>query len=305
MKNSEVQVLGTLATESIDPRYDTIDSKSVEELAHLMNEADAQVPTAVRNSIDQIVPAITTVVEHLRGGGRLFYVGAGTSGRIGILDASECPPTFSTPPELVQGIIAGGDAAITTAIEGAEDDPDAGAREMQERGVTPKDVVVGIASSGRTPYVLGAISYARKVGAGTIGLSCNSDSALSRAAEHAIEVEVGPEFISGSTRLKAGTAQKLVLNMISTISMIRLGKTYGNLMIDVKATNDKLYERAIRIVSSVAGASREDALLALDSVDFNVKLAIIRIRRGVDVNEATALLEAADGNLRRVIGELT
>jgi N-acetylmuramic acid 6-phosphate etherase len=285
-----------LDTEGVDARYAHIDVASVSELAALMNEADATVPEAVRRALPRIVPAIDAVAERMRSGGRLFYVGAGTPGRIGILDASECPPTFGTPPELVQAVIAGGPEAFVSAQEGVEDDEDAGRAAMAE--VTEQDSVVGIASSGRTPFVVAAVTEARARGALTVGLSCNRGATLSTAAEYPIEVLVGPEVLAGSTRLKAGSAQKLVLNMFSTIVMVQLGKTYGNLMVDLNASNEKLRERAIRIVRSVTGVSREDALQALQESGMDIKLAILRLERGLPPEEAAASLAAAGGRLR-------
>jgi N-acetylmuramic acid 6-phosphate etherase len=293
--------LDGLETERVDPRYASIDRASVAELASLMNEADATVPAAVRAALPQIVPAIEAVAHRMRDGGRLLYVGAGTPGRLGVLDASECPPTFSTPPELVRGLIAGGEAAMFTALEGVEDDADAGRAAVIAEGVGPADSVVGITASGRTPFVLAAIAEARGRGALTVGVSCNAGTPLSAAAEHAVEVVVGPEVVAGSTRLKAGTAQKLVLNMFSTIAMVRLGKTYGNLMVDLGATNAKLRERAIRMVRTVTGASRDDAEQALEAAGMRVKLAILRLERGLDAAEASARLAASGGRLRDVL----
>jgi N-acetylmuramic acid 6-phosphate etherase len=292
-----------LETERVDARYASIDRASVAELASLMNEADATVPTAVRAALPQIVPAIEAVAQRMRDGGRLLYVGAGTPGRLGVLDASECPPTFSTPPELVRGLIAGGEPAMFAAQEGVEDDADAGRDAITTERVGPADSVVGITASGRTPYVLAAIEEARRRGALTVGLSCNAGTALSAAAKHGIEVVVGPEVIAGSTRLKAGTAQKLVLNMFSTIAMVQLGKTYGNLMVDLGATNAKLRERAIRMVRTVTGASHTQAEEALEASGMRVKLAILRLERGLDAAEASARLAAAGGRLRDVLEE--
>jgi N-acetylmuramic acid 6-phosphate etherase len=290
--------LAGLETERVDPRYAGIDGASVGELAALMNEADAQVPVAVRAALPRIVPAIEAVTQRMREGGRLLYVGAGTPGRLGVLDASECPPTFGTPQELVRGVIAGGASAMFAAQEGVEDDEDAGRAAIVAEEVGPGDSVVGITASGRTPFVVAAIAEARGRGALTVGLSCNAGTALSAAAEHAVEVVVGPEVVAGSTRLKAGTAQKLVLNMFSTIAMVQLGKTYGNLMVDLTATNAKLRERAIRMVRTVTGASREQAEQSLDASDMRVKLAILRLQRGLGTAEAAARLDAADGRLR-------
>ena len=295
--------LGGLATEASDPRYAELDLMSVAELAQTMNDADATVPTAVQRALGQIVPAIEATAARMSQGGRLVYVGAGTPGRIGVLDASECPPTFSTPPELVFAIMAGGPGAIVNPVEGAEDDADAGAAAIDSAAIGPLDTVIGIASSGRTPYVVAAVRRARELGALTVGLSCNTGTVLSATAQHGIEVEVGPEVLSGSTRLKSGTAQKLVLNMFSTISMVRNGKAYGNLMVDVKATNHKLRERAIRMVQTIADTDRDTAVAALETAAYDVKLASIMIRRGEDLAASTARLDAADGRLRTALEE--
>jgi N-acetylmuramic acid 6-phosphate etherase len=252
--------------------------------------------------MDAIVPAIEAITDRLARRGRLRYVGAGTPGRMGVLDASECPPTFGTPPELVQGIIAGGPDAMFAAQEGAEDDLEAGTRAMADAGIGALDAVVGVAASGRTPFVIGALREARRRGALTVALACNVEAPISREAELAIEIPVGPEVLAGSTRLKAGTAQKLVLNMISTIAMVRLGKTWGNLMVDLRATNEKLRERAIRIVQQVTGASREDAIDALRKAEWEVKPAVLVVGRGLDVSEARRRL-AADGRLRVALEE--
>lgn len=288
---------GRLSTEGLDPRYNDIDSMSVAELASLMNEADTSVPQRVAEAMEQIVPAIESTSERMCAGGRLFYVGAGTPGRIAILDASEIPPTFSTSDRVV-GIIAGGSNAIVDAVEGAEDDAQAGALAIDEAGVGPKDTVIGIAASGRTPFVIGAVRRARELGALGIGLSCNENTALSAVAEHAIEIVVGPEIISGSTRLKAGTAQKLVLNMFSTIAMIRLGKTYGNLMVDVRPTNAKLRRRAARITAQISGAGQQEVERALEQAEYSVPVAVIMLQQQLPVDRARAVLEAAGGRLR-------
>lgn len=301
-ESAGLEGLDELQTERVDPRYSHIDQASVAQLATLMNDADATVPLAVRDALPAIVPAIEAVAERLERGGRLIYVGAGTAGRMGVLDASECPPTFGTPPGLVLGVIAGGPAAIHTAQEGAEDDAVAGARMVAEIGVTAADALVGIAASGRTPYVIGALRAARARGAATISLACNAGAAISREAELPIEVLVGPEVLAGSTRLKAGTAQKLVLNMISTIAMVRIGKTWGNLMVDLRATNAKLRERAIRIVQAVTDADRPTAETALQRVDWEVKPAVLLIGLGLEPAEARARL-ARNGRLRVAMEE--
>jgi N-acetylmuramic acid 6-phosphate etherase len=289
--------LAQLRTEQTDPRYAEIDRLPTAQLAALMNEADASVPAAVAAAIPALVPAIDAIVERLAAGGRLLYVGAGTPGRIGLLDAAECPPTFGTDPETVQGIIAGGNTAITRAVEGVEDDTDAGVADLAERNVGAGDAVLGLTASGRTPYVLAALAEARRRGAVTVGLSCNADAELSDVVEFPVEVAVGPEFIAGSTRLKAGTAQKLVLNMISTICMVRLGKTHGNLMVDLVATNEKLQARAIRMVQEITGSTAEAAETALNAAGRHVKTAVVMIERGTDAVTARALIEAGQGRL--------
>lgn len=295
--------LGVLATEATDPRFADIDRMSVARLAETMNDADATVPAAVRRALPQIVPAIEAASERMASGGRLIYIGAGTPGRIGIVDASECPPTFSTPPELVFAIMAGGPGAIVTPVEGAEDDADAGVAAVDDAEIGPRDTLIGIASSGRTPYVVAAVRRARERGALTVGLSCNTDTVLSETAEHGIEVEVGPEVLAGSTRLKSGTAQKLVLNMFSTIVMVQQGKVYGNLMVDLKATNHKLRERAVRMVQTIAEVDRDTAATALEASGFSVKVAVVMIRRGEDADTAAIRLSDADGRLRNALEE--
>ena len=293
--------LARLRTEEADPRYGKIDELPTAELAALMNEADADVPRAVSAAMAQIVPAIDGITARLRAGGRLLYVGAGTPGRLGILDAAECPPTFGTAPEQVQGVIAGGPRAITTAVEGVEDDDTAGTTDIAVRQVGPDDAVVGLTASGRTPYVLGAARAARQRGALTVGISCNTEADLSAVVEFPIEIAVGPEVVAGSTRLKAGTAQKLVLNMISTIAMVRLGKTHGNLMVDLVATNEKLLARAIRMVQDITGADPEIAETALNEAGRHVKTAVVMIERATDLTGARSLLDAAGGQLSRAL----
>jgi len=293
--------LADLVTESVNPAYALLDTMSVAELAEVMNQADASVAPAVRAALPSISAAIEAAAQRMQAGGRLVYVGAGTAGRIGVVDASECPPTFSTPPELVFAIMAGGANAIVRPTEGAEDDAEAGAQAVSDAAIGPLDTVVGIASSGRTPYVIGAIERARQAGALTVGLSCNTGTRLSASAELAIEIELGPEVISGSTRLKAGTAQKMVLNMFSTIVMVRLGKTYGNLMVDLKATNHKLRERAIRMVELIAQVPRGVATTALEDVDFDVKLASLMLIAAIDRSAAADRLQAAGGRLRTAL----
>lgn len=293
--------LGHLSTEGARPERAEIDRLPTAELVRLMNEDDRVVPEAVGAASAAIAEAVDAIAGRLGAGGRLIYAGAGTAGRIGVLDASECGPTFNT--DRVLGVIAGGQAAVSEATESAEDDADGGARALEALHLSAADAVVGVSASGRTPYVLGAIAHARSVGALTVGLACNAGSALSAAAELAIEVLVGPEFIAGSTRLKAGTAQKLVLNMLSTLTMVRLGKTYGNLMVDVRVTNEKLRDRATRIVEQAAGVDTAAAAAALDSAGEDAKVAVTMLRAGVGAEEARARLAAADGHLRRALGE--
>ncbi|WP_353987357.1 N-acetylmuramic acid 6-phosphate etherase [Ruicaihuangia caeni] len=296
-----VSGLDTLVTELADPRFARIDELTVLELTALMNELDAEVATAVKRAVPDIAAAIEEVVARMRQGGRLIYVGAGTPGRIGVLDASECPPTFGTDPDQVITLIAGGATAIVSAVEGAEDDADEGAAAVDAAGVGPLDSVIGIASSGRTPYVIAAVRRARELGAFTAGLSCNTDTELGAVAERSIEVIVGPELVAGSTRLKAGTAQKMVLNMFSTISMVGLGKTYGNLMVDLVATNSKLRERSVRIITSITGSTRDRALNALAECGGSVKLAVLMLELRVDAKQAAQLLDAAGGRLKAAI----
>ncbi|MEU6408976.1 N-acetylmuramic acid 6-phosphate etherase [Microbispora sp. NPDC046933] len=289
------QSLAALATEQSDPRYSGIDTLPTDEIARLMNAGDAAVPAAVGRAVPAISTAIDAIAARMADGGRLLYVGAGTSGRLAVLDASECPPTFGTHPDLVQGIIAGGEAALVRSVEGAEDDVEAGAAVIRDKHTGPLDSVVGISASGRAPYVVAAVEQARRLGALTVGLACNTGTPLARAADHAIEVIVGPEVVTGSTRLKAGTAQKLVLNMISTITMIRSGRTYGNFMVDVVASNSKLVDRAARIVSDITGTQVPRAREVLESAGRDVKTAVVMIERGVGADDARALL-AAHGN---------
>jgi len=295
--------LGTLTTEDFDPERRDLDLMSTGELVVAMNAEDARVAAAVAERTPEITAAVDAIVERMRRGGRLVYLGAGTAGRMGVLDASECPPTFGTDPSLILGLIAGGPAAIHTAVEGAEDDLDAAGDELRELGLTPADTVVGISASGRTPYVVGGLTAARSVGALTIALACNAPSAIGAVADIAIEVVVGAEFVAGSTRLKAGTAQKLVLNMLTTLSMIRLGKTYRGVMVDLQATNEKLRARSIRTVAAMTGASIEDSAEALDRTGGVVKRAILVLSTGIAADAAPAALDAADGMLGRAIAQ--
>ena len=295
------EALELLLTEQVDERYSALDSASVVEIATLMNDADAEVPAAVRRALPQIVPAIEAVTGRLATGGRLVYIGAGSAGRMGVLDAAECPPTFNTPTDQVLAVLAGGDEAMLSAVEGAEDDLDAGRAAVSGHGITAADAVVGIAASGRTPFVLGAMRAARERGALTVGISCNQDTPLSAEVQWPIEVSVGPEVLAGSTRLKAGTAQKLVLNMISTIAMVRLGKTYGNLMVDLRVTNAKLRDRALRIIERISGADRPAADAALRAAEMDVKVAILLLSDASTVDEARRRLAAHAGRLREAL----
>ncbi|CAM3779848.1 N-acetylmuramic acid 6-phosphate etherase [Alicyclobacillus pomorum] len=299
---SDLDVIWTeLLTEQPNPDTPDLDSFSALDIVTKMNEFDRSVPDAVGKVLPTVAQAINCIVDKLKEGGRLFYVGAGTSGRLGILDAAECPPTFNTPPDLVQAVIAGGTGAIFQALEHAEDHPEFGAADLRDGGVCGADVVVGIAASGRTPYVIGALQYARSVGAATISLACNVNARVSQYADIAIEVNTGPEILMGSTRLKAGTAQKLVLNMLSTGTMIRLGKVYRNLMVDVKATNEKLVERSKRIIMLATGVPYDVAARALSDAEGHVKLAIIMLQKQVDKPTARSLLDRADGFLRKAL----
>ena len=287
-----------LTTEAPNPASQRIDTLSALEIVRLMNAEDARVPEAVGREAEAIARAVEVIADRLRNEGRLIYIGAGTSGRLGVLDASECPPTFSTPPEMVVGVIAGGYGALTRAVEGAEDHPESAVKDLQGVGLTKADVLVGIATSGRTPYVIGGLRYAREIGAYAIGLACNDGSAIAGVADLMITPVVGPEVISGSTRLKAGTATKLVLNTLTTGAMVLLGKTYGNLMVDLKATNTKLIERTRRIVAALTGLSIDDAERKLAECDGELKTAVVAHQRGVKAEEARELLRQAGGQLR-------
>jgi N-acetylmuramic acid 6-phosphate etherase len=292
-------VLG--ATEQRNPATLDVDTRSTAEILAIMNEEDRRVPLAVGEALPQIARAVDEIVNRWRRGGRLFYFGAGTSGRLGVLDASECLPTFSSPPEQVQGFIAGGDTALRRSVEGAEDHPERGAADVARAEVGPHDVVVGIAASGATPYVIGALREAQTRGAFTVGVACNRGAPLSAYADVPIEVEVGPEVITGSTRLKAGTAQKLILNMLTTASMICSGKVYGNLMVDLTASNAKLRRRAQRIVREVTGVAEKEAVRLLEATEYRTKPAILMAVAGCSAAEADRRLEAAGGFLRRAL----
>ncbi len=293
--------LANLLTEQRNPHSMHIDTAPVEEILHIINTEDHLVPIAVRREIPYIAQAVRIVVDAFRKGGRLFYVGAGTSGRLGIVDAAECPPTFGTPPEMVQGIIAGGREAVFQAQEGAEDFEENGVRALQEAGVHPPDVVCGIAASRRTPFVVGAVRYAREIGCKTLFITTNPRSQFDLPVDVAICPEVGPEVIMGSTRMKSGTAQKLVLNMISTAAMIRLGKVYENMMVDLQLTNQKLVERSRRIVMIATGVDYETAARTLEEAGGHVKTALVMLLAGVDAEEARRRLERASGFVRPAI----
>lgn len=294
--------LSKLITEQRNPNSTDIDLKSIEDILQIFHEEDRKALTAVEAESASIAQGIRLITEAFGQGGRLFYIGAGTSGRLGVLDASECPPTFSTSPGLVQGIIAGGDQALRRSVEAAEDKPDAGAQAIRDHGITDLDVVVGIASSGRTPYVHGALEEAHRIGAKTIFLCCTPPVDKLRAfVDVFIAPVVGPEIITGSTRLKAGTATKLVLNMLTTVSMIQIGKVHNNLMVDIQASNAKLVDRGARIIMEVAGTDYATAQTALERADGSAKTAIIMLVKGVNRREAVALLERNDGFLRRVL----
>lgn len=294
--------LEKLETERSNAKTNNLDIMTVKEIISAMNEEDQTVALAVQKVLPQIEEAIHIVHKGLSNNGRLLYIGAGTSGRIGLLDAVECPPTFSTSPKMVQAVLAGGFGAVMVAVEGAEDDQELGKNDLKQQHLTTNDVVVGIAASGRTPYVIGALAYAQSVGAKTISLSSNLQSAISLYADVAIEVETGPEVLTGSTRLKAATAHKMVVNMISTASMIQIGKVYKNLMVDVHASNFKLKERAKMIVCEATNSTYEAAEQVLVETGFNVKQAIVMILTGLTAEEGKGLLEKANGKVRVAIG---
>ncbi|MFD7910627.1 N-acetylmuramic acid 6-phosphate etherase [Streptomyces sp. NPDC059752] len=293
--------LDTLTTEAFRQDLAEIDRLSTLDIARTMNAEDATVPAAVAGQLPQIAAAVDAIAERMARGGRLVYAGAGTAGRMGVLDASECPPTFNTDPADVVGLIAGGPSAMVKAVEGAEDSKELAAEDLAALEIGPHDSVVGISASGRTPYAIGAVEFARTRGALTVGLSCNAGSALAAAADHGIEVVVGPELLTGSTRLKAGTAQKLVLNLISTITMIRLGKTYGNLMVDMRSSNEKLRARARRIVALATGAPDAEIEAALTATGGEVKNAVLVVLGGVDGPTAAELLASSRGHLRAAL----
>ncbi|CAA7602258.1 N-acetylmuramic acid 6-phosphate etherase/phosphogluconate dehydratase [Acididesulfobacillus acetoxydans] len=292
-----------LQTEQSDPRYADLDISTTRDLLHIMNEADLTVPLAVSQALPAVECAVDLIVTHLKCGGRLIYIGAGTSGRIGVLDAAECPPTFRTSPDQVIGLIAGGRRAMFDAVEQAEDEAITARADLEQVHLCADDVVVGLTASGRTPYVVGGLKYAKMVGSGTVAVSCNPHAAASQYADVPIEVSTGPEVLSGSTRLKAGTAEKLIVNMLSTASMFRLGKVYHNLMVDLKVTNRKLLKRARHMVMTTADVDLPTAERVLKQANDHVKTAILMAKTGVDKSTAEAKLADADGILRIALGE--
>ena len=298
MAENLLQTLSTLITEQRNPNSMHVDSLSALEIVQLMNEEDKQVPLAIEKCLPQIAQAVERIVAVFQQGGRLVYIGAGTSGRLGVLDASECPPTFGVSPEMVKGIIAGGERALRHPIEGADDSKAQAVVDLQTIQFSSKDVLVGIAASGRTPYVIGALEYAKSLGSVTVSISSNPNSAMANIVDIAIDTVVGPEVLTGSSRLKSGTAQKLVLNMLTTASMILMGKCYQNLMVDVQASNEKLKTRAIRIVMQATDCDKALAEETLKQADQNAKLAIMMILSGLDRAQAEALLEKHQGKLQ-------
>ena len=298
MAENLLQTLSTLITEQRNPNSMHVDSLSALEIVQLMNKEDKQVPLAIEKCLPQIAQAVECIVAAFQQGGRLVYIGAGTSGRLGVLDASECPPTFGVSPEMVKGIIAGGERALRYPIEGAEDSKAQALVDLQTIQFSSKDVLVGIAASGRTPYVIGALEYAKRLGSVTVSIASNPNSAMANIVDIAIDTVVGPEVLTGSSRLKSGTAQKLVLNMLTTTSMILMGKCYQNLMVDVQASNEKLKARAIRIVMQATDCDKALAEETLKQADQNAKLAIMMILSGLDRAQAEALLEKHHGKLQ-------
>jgi N-acetylmuramic acid 6-phosphate etherase len=295
--------LSILATESINLLTRDLDKLPTSELVRVINDEDARVPGAVQQALPEIASAIDAVAARMCRGGRLIYIGAGTSGRLGVLDASECPPTFGVSPILVIGLIAGGDLALRQSVEAAEDRAEQGQADLQKLNLGPEDSVVGLTASGRTPYVLGGLDYARSIGALAVGVACNRPAAISNHSDIAILAEVGPEILSGSTRLKSGTAQKMILNMLSTAVMVRLGKTYGNLMVDLRPTNIKLRERALRLFCQITGCGEEDAKVVLENCNWEVKTAIVVYRLNCLPDEGRLKLESAGGFVRKVLEE--
>lgn len=300
-KNALLQQLNQLITEQRNPNSMQLDSLSAQELVALINREDQQVALEVEKCLPQIASAVEKIVAAFERGGRLVYVGAGTSGRLGVLDASECPPTYGVKPEMVVGLIAGGDHALRHPIEGAEDNVQQGQADLEEIDFSARDVLVGIAASGRTPYVLGALNYAKQLGATTVSIASNPKSKMAEVADIAIETVVGPEVLTGSSRMKSGTAQKLVLNMLTTASMVLIGKCYQNLMVDVQASNEKLKARALKIVMEATECGNEAAANVLAKANGQVKLAILMQLSGLDALEAQSLLDKSNGKLRQAL----
>ncbi len=296
--------LNAMVTEGRNKNSMNIDTLSTLELVKVINEEDKKVAEAVEVELYNIAKSIDKIVESFKNGGRLVYIGAGTSGRLGILDASECPPTYGTSPEMVIGIIAGGEKAILKAVENAEDNEELCVEDLKKINFNKKDILVGIAASGRTPYVMGGLKYANNIGATTVGISCNPDSIIAKTALIAISPIVGPEVVTGSSRMKAGTAQKFILNMLTTGSMIKMGKVYSNLMVDVEATNLKLVERQGKIVVDATGCSKEEAEVALSKCDRHCKTAIFMILSGKNVEEAKEILKRNEGYIRKALEEI-
>ncbi|MGH2109600.1 N-acetylmuramic acid 6-phosphate etherase [Aerococcus urinaeequi] len=293
--------INQLTTEKRNPNTMHLDQMSVGQVLELMNKEDQQVPEAIAEALGQIEAAVETIIQSLKAGGRLIYFGAGTSGRLGVLDAAECVPTFGVSPDLVVGLIAGGDKAMVEAVEGAEDSLTLAEEDFKKLNLNANDTVVGIAASGRTPYVIGGLQYAQSIGAKTVSIACNQQAKISRFAQIPIEVDCGPEVLTGSTRLKAGTAQKLILNMLSTVSMIGIGKVYQNLMVDVQATNEKLEERSKRIIMAATECSYEEAASYFEAANHKVKVAIVMILTNLDATEASRKISVANGFVNQVL----
>ena len=293
--------INQLTTEKRNPNTMHLDQMSVGQVLELMNKEDQQVPEVIAEALGQIEAAVETIIQSLKAGGRLIYFGAGTSGRLGVLDAAECVPTFGVSPDLVVGLIAGGDKAMVEAVEGAEDSLTLAEEDFKKLNLNANDTVVGIAASGRTPYVIGGLQYAQSIGAKTVSIACNKEAKISGYAQIPIEVDCGPEILTGSTRLKAGTAQKLILNMLSTVSMIGIGKVYQNLMVDVQATNEKLEERSKRIIMAATECSYEEAASYFEAANHKVKVAIVMILTNLNATEASRKINAANGFVNQVL----
>jgi N-acetylmuramic acid 6-phosphate etherase len=301
MKHKPASDTAHLRTERPNPASADLDTKSALEIVSIINREDHKVAKAVKEALPQVAKAVNVVEDAFRRGGRLIYVGTGTSGRLGALDASECPPTFNTPPQQIQYLIAGGDTALGHAVEANEDSREVGRADMARKKPNGKDVIIGLAASGRTPYTIAAVQYAKRKGAKTVAIVCNHDTPLAKVADIAIEVEVGPEVLIGSTRMKAGSAQKMICNMITTSALTRLGHVYGNLMVDLHLKNQKLVERGIRIVQMVTGLSTEESARAIERAGDSIPVALVMVNANVDKGEAKRRLKAASGNVRKAI----